>query len=231
MDQTLKITNVLADPTRYYIYQYITNKHDHVTVLEIANEFDIHPNVARLHLTKLEDVKLLTTINQKSGRGGRPSRLYKTAEEVIQLSFPYRDYQLLAKIALEAMLSLGPVAKNALIETGRKFGEQIMKDHFPNEEISLETSTFSQKTLIIKDIATLIGLKPQFVIDYDKQTMNFAINNCPFNELAHKDMEVCGLHLEFIKGMFEVLFEDMTLTKDATIVEGCAKCSYFIEIK
>ncbi|TXK86230.1 helix-turn-helix transcriptional regulator, partial [Parageobacillus sp. SY1] len=54
MEQTLKITNVLADPTRYHIYEYITKKHKKVSVQEIAEAFNIHPNVARLHLTKLE---------------------------------------------------------------------------------------------------------------------------------------------------------------------------------
>ncbi|MED3059959.1 transcriptional regulator, partial [Bacillus thuringiensis] len=47
MEQALKITGVLADPTRYYIYKYISQKHSYVTVQEIADEFDIHPNVAR----------------------------------------------------------------------------------------------------------------------------------------------------------------------------------------
>ena len=37
MEQTLKITNVLADPTRYYIYQFILNNHREVTVQEIAD--------------------------------------------------------------------------------------------------------------------------------------------------------------------------------------------------
>ena len=101
MEQTLKITNVLSDPTRYYIYQYITKKHHEVTVQEIADTFNIHPNVARLHLSKLEDINMLTSETKKTGKGGRPSRLYRLSEEVIQLNFPFRDYQLLAKIAIE----------------------------------------------------------------------------------------------------------------------------------
>lgn len=65
MEHTLKITNVLSDPTRFYIYQYITNCHRDVTVQEIADKFSIHPNVARLHLSKLEDVRMLYAETKK----------------------------------------------------------------------------------------------------------------------------------------------------------------------
>lgn len=106
MEQTLKITNVLSDPTRYYIYQYITKRHQEVTVQEIADNFNIHPNVARLHLSKLEDVNMLISETKKTGKGGRPSRLYRLSDDVIQLNFPFRDYQMLAKITMESMLSL-----------------------------------------------------------------------------------------------------------------------------
>lgn len=69
MEQTLRITNVLADPTRYYIYQYIVNNHQDVSVQQIADSFKIHPNVARLHLSKLEDVDMLTSDARKTGKG------------------------------------------------------------------------------------------------------------------------------------------------------------------
>jgi transcriptional regulator len=69
MEQTLKITNVLADPTRFSIYNYIVNQNREVTVQEIADEFSIHPNVARLHLSKLEDVGMLKSENKKPDAG------------------------------------------------------------------------------------------------------------------------------------------------------------------
>lgn len=68
MEQALKITGVLSDPTRYYIYKYISQKHNYVTVQEIADEFNIHPNVARLHLSKLEDVNMLKSETKKLGK-------------------------------------------------------------------------------------------------------------------------------------------------------------------
>ena len=88
MEQILKITNVLSDPTRLSIYNYISKKHKEVNVKEIAKEFNIHPNVARLHLSKLEDVGMLKSENQKTWRG-RPSRIYRLSEDVVELSFPF----------------------------------------------------------------------------------------------------------------------------------------------
>ena len=119
MEQTLRITSVLADPTRYYIYQFILNNHREVTVQDIADKFEIHPNVARLHLSKLEDVKMIVSESKKTGKGGRPSRLYRLSDEVIQLHFPFRDYKLLAKIALQAISSLGAQGNEALTQAGK----------------------------------------------------------------------------------------------------------------
>src|SRR5690625_27597 len=107
MENTLKVTNVLSDPTRFNIYQHIIKRRKPVTVLNVAEEFDIHPNVARLHLSKLEEIKLITSHFQKTGRGGRPSRLYELSDNVIELNFPFRDYKLLATIAIESFADLG----------------------------------------------------------------------------------------------------------------------------
>jgi len=126
MEQTLKITNVLSDPTRYYIYQYITKRHQEVTVQEVAEKFNIHPNVARLHLSKLEDVNMLASETKKTGKGGRPSRLYRLSDDVIQLHFPFRDYMLLSKVAISTMLTLGEAGKQALYLTESALAPKLL---------------------------------------------------------------------------------------------------------
>lgn len=68
--QTLKITGVLSDPTRFSIYQYISRQHRDITVQEIADTFKIHTNVARLHLSKLEDVAMLVSETKKLVKAG-----------------------------------------------------------------------------------------------------------------------------------------------------------------
>lgn len=226
VEKTLKITNVLSDPTRYSIYEFITKRHKDVTVQEIAEHFDIHPNVARLHLSKLEDVNMLVSETKKTGKGGRPSRLYRLSEKVIQLNFPYRDYQLLAKIALESLFSLGESAKEALYETGKRFGTEYMESEIAKRHLT-EELTFEQKLEIFKDAAELAGFSPEFEYDKEESVIYLQIYNCPFKELAHSHYEtVCPTHRQFLRGMFESLFGPVTLTEKENIVDGCDSCSY-----
>ncbi|MEQ2526170.1 transcriptional regulator [Robertmurraya yapensis] len=226
MEKTLKITNVLSDPTRYYIYQYITKRHQDVTVQEIADHFEIHPNVARLHLTKLEDVNMLISETKKTGKGGRPSRLYRLSDDVIQLNFPFRDYQLLSKIAIETFISLGDEGKQALFTTGKKFGAELINQDISRNQ-SQEDLSFEQKLTILKNAATMAGFYPEFEANDDYSKIYFQIFNCPFKELAHEHTEtVCTTHYEFLKGMFESLFDKVELIEKENMLDGCSSCSY-----
>lgn len=227
MEQTLKITSVLSDPTRYYIYQYITKRHKDVTVQEIADNFDIHPNVARLHLSKLEDVNMLISETKKTGKGGRPSRLYRLSDDVIQLHFPFRDYQLLSKIAMMTMMSLGDAGKKALYLTGKRLGSELIDQEMARHPQISEEMNFDQKLYAIKNAATVAGFYPEFEPNSEKTKIYFQIFNCPFKEVAMDHAEnVCNMHFEFLRGMFESLFGDIELIEKENMIAGCDSCSY-----
>lgn len=225
MEQTLKITNVLSDPTRYYIYQYITKRHQEVTVQEVAENFNIHPNVARLHLSKLEDVNMLASETKKTGKGGRPSRLYRLSDDVIQLHFPFRDYMLLSKVAIETMLTLGEAGKQALYTTGKRFGTEVIEQEIAKRP-HVDELDFDQKLTILKSAATLAGLYPEFEVNGEKTKIYFQIYNCPFKEVAEDHEAVCTMHHEFLKGMFEALFDSVELVEKENIAAGCESCTY-----
>jgi len=226
MEQTLKITNVMADPTRYYIYQYITKQHTDVTVQEIADSFNIHPNVARLHLSKLEDVNMLVSETKKTGKGGRPSRLYRLSDDFVQLQFPFRDYQLLSKIAIETMMTLGEPGKKALYETGKKFGEELIHNQLPNNKTIAHLS-FEEKVEVLREAASMAGFYPEISNNPDRTKIYFQVNNCPFKELARENMDsVCDMHIAFVQGMFDVLFDDVQLLQDDNMIVGCESCTY-----
>jgi predicted ArsR family transcriptional regulator len=227
VERTLKITNVLSDPTRFYIYQFISKHHKEVTVQEIADSFGIHPNVARLHLSKLEDVNMLISETKKTGRGGRPSRVYRLSDDVIQLNFPFRDYQLLARILIKTMMTLGEKGKEALFESGKLFGRELTEHHLPHTFNAPQELSFDQKINILRDASTTAGFYPDFEVNEEEKKLYFQIFNCPFKEIAFDNHDaVCGMHLAFLKGMFEVLFEDIELIEKDNMANGCDSCSY-----
>ncbi|MFJ7468020.1 helix-turn-helix transcriptional regulator [Peribacillus frigoritolerans] len=227
MEQTLKITNVLADPTRYYIYQHIVNNHGDVSVQEIADSFNIHPNVARLHLSKLEDIDMLTSNSRKTGKGGRPSRLYRLSDKVIQLHFPYRNYQLLAKIAVQSMMTLGEQGKQALYETGKVFGEELINQQLALNSTSIDRLAFAEKVNMLKNAATIAGLSPEIQASKEENKITFRIFNCPFKEVTEVEPgTICSMHNSFLKGMFEALFEIVNIVEIENMMSNCAACSY-----
>lgn len=228
LEQTLKITNVLSDPTRFSIYQYITKHHNEVTVQEIADSFNIHPNVARLHLSKLEDVNMLVSETKKTGKGGRPSRLYRLSDDVIQLNFPYRDYQLLSEIAIRTLLSLGEEGKKALMETGRRFGQEVIEKELKRTG---QPATFDDKLHMLKDAASLLGFYPEFDSNPEQTKVFFKIYNCPFKEVVAQDKDVCSMHFSFLEGMFKSLFTNVQLIEEDNMFKGCSSCNYLALIK
>lgn len=226
MENTLKVTNVLSDPTRYKIYQRFLNEREPVTVLNIAEAFDIHPNVARLHLSKLEEINLITSSFLKTGKGGRPSRIYTLSDHVIELSFPSRDYKLLSSIALQTLAGLDN-GEEALYETGRKYGLHAM-DHL---EITKNDIDIREKIDMLEDAGMMLGMYAKFDYDEESHKVSFRIQNCPFYEIAETNPQmVCTMHHSFLKGMFEALFDDVELTAMNNMFDGCENCSYIAKI-
>ncbi|ARP43466.1 MULTISPECIES: helix-turn-helix transcriptional regulator [Geobacillus] len=231
MEQTLKITNVLSDPTRFHIYEYMAKIHREVSVQEIAEKFHIHPNVARLHLTKLEDVRMVVSDTQKTGKGGRPSRLYRLSDEVVGLYFPFRDYKLLAHIAIQTMAKLGPIGLEALRETGKQFGYELVANRLPHNR-STSALTLEEKIRIMEEAAEAAGFLPQIHYEEDEQMLYLDIFNCPFKEIAVQQPDtVCGMHHAFLEGMVEALFADAKLNETENMMNGSRRCAYRIAIR
>ncbi|MBU8908986.1 helix-turn-helix transcriptional regulator [Desertibacillus haloalkaliphilus] len=226
--QTLKITNVLSDPTRFSIYQYVSRQREDVTVQAIAEQFNIHSNVARLHLTKLEDVNMLESETKKNGKGGRPSRFYRISDEVINLQFPYRDYQKLAGMAVEALVSLGDEGQAALTALGHKYGKEAAKEFLARTSQKLEELTVEEKVSCIEKIAINQGLNPDIEFDEKRQTIDFKIYNCTFKELVKEYTgALCNMHNQMLKGIFEYFFGDVNLKENHLMTDPEQRaCSY-----
>jgi len=99
--KVLKFCRLLGDSTRLKIYEIVKSRPMGTTVREVAAEVGLHPNVARLHLAKLEKEALVTSRSLPSRSKGRPQRLYLPGAAVVEISVPRRNYSLLSMMLLE----------------------------------------------------------------------------------------------------------------------------------
>lgn len=229
-NDTLKLTSVLADSTRFAIYKYIIKMHTPVNVLEIADEFKIHPNVARLHLTKLEDVNLLASVTEKNGRGGRPSRLYSLSDEEICLQFPTKNYRLLANIAIDSLHAFGEDGKKMFDKMGKIFGKEtaiktMIKDGIDN----LDDIPLTEKVESIKQILQSHGVPPKIEI-VDENTISFSLNSCIFHKTGdnEKNKMICEMHNNLFEGVFETYLGEIDFIRQSNKESCSVCCQYYI---
>ncbi len=231
MIHPLKITSTLADETRYSIYEYILQEKKTVTVQHIADQFGIHPNVARLHLTKLSEINIISADYVKTGKGGRPGRVYKASEKGVSLTFPRRDEDRLLKWTIQLIEDIGPSALTKCQEISYQDGYQQMKNYI-SAELKLNNSlSFDEKLQLLTDNAALIGYIPQIQQTEHGKKVTFSIFNCPFQEqlTSHSDI-VCSLHESYLKGQLDALFTNNEFVQIESMIHNCDLCKYEINV-
>lgn len=82
MTAQVSISRALGSATRAGIYDHLRQVDGALTVRDVADTFDLHPNVARTHLGVLADAGLLTVGQRKHPGGGRPARVYRARPEL-----------------------------------------------------------------------------------------------------------------------------------------------------
>lgn len=78
----VSVARALSSTTRAGIYAHLQSIDDALTVRDVAEEFDLHPNVARTHLETLADAGLVGVGLRKHPGGGRPAKLYQARTDV-----------------------------------------------------------------------------------------------------------------------------------------------------
>lgn len=199
------LTAVLADDTRFSIYRAIAEQPTvAVTVAEVAERSGLHPNVARMHLSKLEQAGLVETALRKKSGGGRPAKLYRLPEHVSTFAFPPRHYELLAALALE-VLAESP-HDDAVQRVCRRAGRGVA-DAYRRERSLPATLHGHALAAAVQDIAEEQGLLPD--IEWHSDGLHIELRNCVFREAAETHPELsCAIHRAFFRGMIDGLTGD-----------------------
>ena len=201
MDRDHELSAVLADDTRYGIYRTIAEHPGHdVTVADIAERFGLHPNVARMHLAKLEQAGFLATGFRRSTGGGRPAKLYRLSDLVVTFGFPPRRYELLSRLALDALAAGGSRddALRVCREAGAAEGRRVLAHEArPPADPAVAAA-------LVARVAEEQGLLP--TVAWTDEALEVVVNNCTFRELSGGDPDlVCAMHRAFLEGVLEVV--------------------------
>ena len=201
MDRDHELSAVLADDTRYGIYRTIAEHPGHdVTVADIAERFGLHPNVARMHLAKLEQAGFLATGFRRSTGGGRPAKLYRLSDMVVTFGFPPRRYELLSRLALDALAAGGSRddALRVCREAGAAEGRRVLSHEArPPADPAVAAA-------LVARVAEEQGLLP--TVAWTDEALEVVVNNCTFRELSGGDPDlVCAMHRAFLEGVLQVV--------------------------
>lgn len=224
----LKITGTMADETRYLIYEFMLQQKKHFSVQDIADQFGIHPNVARLHLTKLSEIHVISAEYLKTGKGGRPGRVYKTTEDGVTLSFPKRDEPLMLDWLLLLVEELGEIALQKALEISFNDGQKMMNILVLKESRG-RTLSFDEKINVLSKSATLIGYVTNVDKNEQSNKISFSIFNCPFQkQIATHSGIACQLHEAYLQGQVNALFDSHEFVQIESMAHQCNFCNYEI---
>lgn len=222
-----KVSSVLGDPTRYEIYRFVVQAPQRVSVQDVAGRFGIHPNVARMHLSKLSEIGLVLAMAVRTGKGGRPGFMYEPSGDPVSVSVQGREFGLLADLLVQALMLLGDGAKSAVEQIGLSFGRRV------GQEAVSSTGPGAESADVLGFCATVlqrIGIAAHVSADGEGPP-RLVLRSCGFKEVAaaHPDY-VCRMCRAMVQGISEVCLEPGEQVElVSSLPHGDRECVYAVE--
>jgi predicted ArsR family transcriptional regulator len=121
-DRLYETARALGEETRFRIYRQVCLGTEPVSVRSLAQDFSLHPNAIRQHLSRLEHAGLIVSQPDRKGSGaGRPRRLYEASPDPLEFTHPPRSTRAIVAVLSEAVDAL-PSDTKRLAEFGQGWG-------------------------------------------------------------------------------------------------------------
>lgn len=186
----LAVHRALGDPTRYAIYVELASNRRPLSVRELADALDLHPNTVRPHLEQMREVGLVAVDAVHRGTVGRPEHRYSPAPGAPSAGLEPPAHTLLAALLAALAERTGAGAIEA-VAAGRAWGEEAVR-RTPGRECA--------KALLSE--LDRLGFEPASA--RQGPCLDVAFQHCPFKELAEAYPElVCNLHRGIVEGIVE----------------------------
>lgn len=230
------VTNAFGDPTRREIYLFARDAEAAgVTAGAVAEQFDLHPNVARHHLEKLTGGGYLVVEVGKSVQGkgatdkttggparaaGRPSKRYLAGPLDATLALPLKHDDLLAGLLARALDALGPEQAEVLAdEVGFEYGITLASRMDPTEGHRSVRAALTA----VADALTAHGFAAH--AESHNGSLTIVSECCPFGETAQQYPHVvCALDRGMIRGMLSGLYGETSPQFETSRPDGGDHC-------
>ena len=218
------ITSAFGDPTRRAIYLFARGRDEGATAAQVAEEFGLHPNVARHHLDKLAAGGYLeVAVERSAGTGaGRPSKHYRAVGEKVELQMPVRTDDLVLELLGKTLAALPR-------ETAEQLAEEVGADYGRAMAAGLQgaDSQAAQKSLrsalhAVADALTAHG----FAAHTESRNNQLRIVNthCPFGDTAIDHPVICAVDRGMVRGMLGALYGDIDTSLESSRPQGDTFC-------
>jgi predicted ArsR family transcriptional regulator len=215
------VTSAFGDPTRREIYLFARENDVGVTASEVAEHFELHPNVARHHLDKLAAGGYLEVAVPRAAHAavGRPSKRYRASAKAMGLEFPARRDDLLVTLLGRALELVPDDKAEAMAEAvGIDYGEALAASMAPGDG----HRSFQAALHAVADALTAHG----FAAHAEARPGSLAIiaEHCPFGEAAVQHPVICAVDRGIVKGMLAGLYGETVPHTEASRPQGDEVC-------
>src|SRR4249919_929480 len=185
------ITNAFGDPTRRSIYLFVREHAEGATASRVAEQFSLHPNVARHHLDRLAAGGYLeVAVERSEGAGaGRPSKRYRSVADM-SIDVPVRSDDLVLSLLGKALALLPSDQAEAMAEqVGQEYG-RAMAAGLSGADVASGQRSLRSAMQAVADALTAHGFAAH--ADQRNNQLRIVNNHCPFGDVAIEHPVICG---------------------------------------
>ena len=219
------ITSAFGDRTRRDIYLFAHTHDKGVTVSQTAEEFDLHPNVARHHLDKLAAGGYLAVGKKSDSKAGRPAKVYTCSDTEIHLEVPIRHKDMLVTLLGKALSLLSSEQAESLAEeVGLEYGKTMAVSlNYENSGYS-----FRQSLHAVAEALTAHGFAAHAEQHGDE--LQIVSEHCPFGDSAVQHPVICAVDRGMVKGMLSSLYGHAEAQTASSLAKGDAVCVTAVDL-
>lgn len=220
------LTSAFGDPTRRQIYLF-TRSVGQVTAGEVAEHFDLHPNVARHHLEKLASggyIKI--SIDKTSSSAGRPSKKYGLSNKKIGVDVAPQFGDVLVTLLAKAFSVLDPKTAEVIAEqVGEEYGRNMVS-HMELCDIEDGKKSLRSALALVADALSEYGFAAH--VGYKGSSLAIISEKCPFGTTASQNPVICAVDRGMIKGMLKQMHSGSVLALTSSKAQGDNECIAFL---